>query len=97
MKAEFAIENYRAIEGNGTLRARFDVLLASGLRIHGMSLFEKNAAKWVNFPCRKITDSATGEVTWVQHASIQDPGILKRFREGVLEAIKELAEKEARE
>ena len=80
------ITNYRPYE-KGSLRAFFTATLASGLVIHGLRLFAKDAGnRWIGLPSEKFIDKNGAEgyrpiVEFTSRKTCED------FRKAMLEAI----------
>ena len=81
----FQISNWKPFAKN-TLQAFFDVTTPSGIVIHGLTLHQKNAARWVGMPGRAYTkeDGTTSYTPVIEFAS-REAG--DKFRDQVLQAI----------
>jgi hypothetical protein len=81
------IAGFRPLSKN-TLKGVFDVLLPSGLQIHGVMLHESNGQRWVGLPGRPYTD-ASGQQTYARILDFRNREIADKFRDAVLLAVDE--------
>ena len=80
------ISDWKPFE-RGALRGFFDVLLPSGLILHGCSLAEKDGKRWVNPPQRQIKN---GEKTrYEKTVSFVDRETSDKFNKAVVAALDE--------
>lgn len=76
--------NFKPLEKN-TLRAIFDLVLASGLILRGCSLHEKNGRLWVGMPgCSYL--AVDGTQSWANVVDFCDSQHRDRFQEMALAA-----------
>jgi len=85
--------NWRPREQN-TLRGSFDLLEASGQKLHDCTLHEKGTTRWIALPSRPVLDSdgrvrtgADGKRLYVPSVSIPDPKDRERFQQQALAAL----------
>jgi hypothetical protein len=78
----FTISNAKVIRKN-SLVGSFDLEMPSGLIVRGAMLFEKNGARWVNFPSKEYQkqDGSKGYFPLLEFASRE---ISDKFRDKVL-------------
>jgi hypothetical protein len=84
-RQQMVATNWRPREQN-TLRGSFDLLEASGQKLHDCTLHEKGAARWIALPSRPVLDSdgkvrigPDGKRLYVPSVSIPEPGDRERF------------------
>jgi hypothetical protein len=74
--------NFKPFDKN-TLRAVFDIELASGMVICGAMLHTKNDRWWVGRPAKSYTKS-DGSLSWTKVIDFRDKATGERFQELIL-------------
>ena len=72
-----------------TLQGFVDLLLPSGLRIHGCLLHEKNGERWISFPGKPYSDQ-DGNRQWGTLLEFPDKTRLQDFQRQALAAVDRL-------
>jgi hypothetical protein len=81
------IAGFKPLSKN-TLKGVFDVLLPSGLQIHGCMLLESDGKRWIGLPGKPYTD-ASGQKTYARIIDFSSSTIRDKFRDAVLMALDE--------
>ena len=79
------ISNFRPLDKN-TLRGAFDATLPSGMILRGISLHERNRARWIGLPSREYIDKS-GQRQFALIIEFVNRGTANRFRDQMLEAL----------
>jgi hypothetical protein len=79
------IAQFKALSKN-TLKAVFDVVLPSGMQIHGCMLHESNGVRWIGLPGKPYRD-AGGNETYARIIDFVDRATYDRFQRAVMDAL----------
>jgi DNA-binding cell septation regulator SpoVG len=90
----YTAANWQPIDGHGAFKGIFTVRMPDHYVIHGVSLFEKNGARWITLPKRRHTDSS-GQFVWSPVIEIVDKPLFESFCVEALEALDALRKENA--
>jgi len=76
------VSNAKPLNKN-TLRGFFDVTLASGLKLNGCALHEKDGRRWVGLPAREWTKQ-DGSKSWTPMVEVPDRDTRDKFNAAVV-------------
>lgn len=85
-RTEMRVSQYKPLAKGDSLRGFFDVILPSGMVIHGATLHERGDARWIGLPGRQY-EKDDGTKSWARVIDFADRPTYERFQRAALAAL----------
>jgi hypothetical protein len=76
-----------------TLRGRFSIVTADGLKINGLMLYEGDGRRWIRLP-GEFCEGPDREMRYVETIEFQNDEARRRFFDAALHALEELLDRQ---